>query len=272
VRRTWICREEDLSIVHQCKLLAVPRASFYYQPCRETPYNLELMRLIDEQYMRTSFYGAPRMTVWLQGLGHAVNHKRVERLMRVMGLQATLPGPHTSRPHPEHKVYPYLLRGVEVAHVNHVWSTDITYIPMRNGFMYLIAIMDWFSRYVLEWEISNTMDVGFCVRALKRALNSGIRPEIFNTDQGAQFTSELFTRVLADAAIQISMNGRGRALDNVFVERLWWSVKYENVYLRDYADGRELYRGLDAYFRFYNHERLHTSLQRRTPGQVYGSQ
>jgi len=226
------------------------------------------MRLIDEQYMRHPEFGYPRMTDWLREEGHAVNHKRVARLMRRMGIQAITPGPHTSKPAPEHKIYPYLLRNVEIERVNQVWSTDITYIPMRYGFMFLVAVIDWYSRYVLAWELSNTLESQFCVAALNGALTQGT-PEIFNTDQGSQFTSETFTDVLLDQGITISMDGRGRALDNVFIERLWWTVKYEEVYPKSYADGHALYRGLDNYFGYYNAERKHSALDKRTPSEVF---
>jgi len=226
------------------------------------------MRLIDEQYMRHPEFGSPRMTDWLNDEGYEVNHKRIERLMRQMGLQAITPGPHTSKPAPGHKIYPYLLRNVQVERVNQVWSTDITYIPMRHGYMYLTAVIDWYSRYVLAWEVSNTRDSHFCVTALERALTHGT-PEIFNTDQGSQFTSEAFTRVLLDKEIAISMDGRGRALDNAFIERLWWTVKYEDVYPRDYAEGHALYSGLETYFRYYNDERKHSALDKQTPTEVF---
>ncbi len=226
------------------------------------------MRLIDEQYMRHPDYGSPRMTDWLRDQGHQVNHKRVERLMQLMGLQAITPGPHTSRPSPEHQIYPYLLRDVEIDRVNQVWSADITYIPMERGFLYLTAVIDWWSRYVLAWELSNTMECSFCISALSRALHIGT-PKIFNTDQGAQFTSKEFTGVLLKNEIAISMDGKGRALDNVFVERLWWTVKYEDVYPRAYADGMSLYKGLKRYFKYYNEERKHSSLDKRTPAEVF---
>lgn len=222
------------------------------------------MRRIDEQYLKTPYYGVPRITWWLNQQGHNVNHKRVARLMRLMGLQATLPGPHTSTPHPEHRIYPYLLRGMTIRHPCEVWCSDLTYVPMHRGFMYLMAVMDWWSRYVLAWDVSNCMDSGFCVSVLKRALKKG-RPIIFNTDQGSQFTSEEFTGTLANAGVRISMDGRGRALDNVFIERLWRSVKYEDIYLRDYADGHDLHAGLMRYMRFYNHQRPHSALNNRTP-------
>ena len=227
-----------------------------------------MMRVIDKLYMKRPFYGVPRMTGWLRELGHVVNHKRVERLMGLMGLQAIVPGPHTSRPHPEHRVYPYLLRGVNILAPNEAWCADITYVPMRRGYLYLVAVMDWFSRYVLTWELSNSLEAGFCREALDRALK-GARPGIFNTDQGAQFTSEEFTGRLHEAGVRISMDGRGRVMDNIFIERLWRSVKYEEIYLRDYADGIEARRGLDRYFRFYNTERQHQSLGNRTPADWY---
>ncbi len=227
------------------------------------------MRLIDEQYLRHPEFGYPRMTDWLCDQGHYVNRKRVARLMQRMGLQAITPGPHTSKPAPGHKVYPYLLRGVEIERVNQVWSTDITYIPMRHGFMYLSAVIDWYSRYVLSWELSNSLDSLFCIEALERALEQDT-PEIFNTDQGSQFTSNAFTEVLLDKQIALSMDGRGRAIDNVFVERLWWTLKYEDVYPKAYSDGHSLYQGLDRYFSYYNCERKHSALGKQTPAEVFG--
>jgi len=258
----------DLSLRRQCKLLGLPRSTWYYQPAGESAYNLQLMRLIDEQYLRTPFYGWPRMTAYLCREGHDVNHKRVQRLMHKMGLQAIYPKPKTSLTGKGHTIYPYLLRGLAIERPNFVWSADITYIPMHQGFMYLVAIMDWFSRYVLTWQLSNTLDGYFCLDALQQALQQG-RPEIFNTDQGAQFTADAFTACLARAEIQISMDGRGRALDNIFIERLWRSVKYEDIYLKDYAAVSELEAGLVDYFRFYNDERPHQSLDYRTPAEVH---
>jgi putative transposase len=253
-------------------LLQVARSSVYYTPnTTESVENLALMRLIDEQYLKRPYYGAPRMTWWLTKHGHSVNHKRVERLMNVMGLQAVLPGPHTSRPHPEHLIYPYLLRGMKIRAADEVWCADITYVPMQRGFMYLVAVMDWFSRYVITWDVSNSMEAGFCVSALKEALAAGT-PGIFNTDQGSQFTCEDFTGPLLKSSVQISMDGRGRALDNVFIERLWRNVKYEDLYLRDYADGHALHAGLAQYFQFYNHERPHSGLEMQTPASCYGGQ
>lgn len=250
------------------KLAGVSRSGFYYKPVAESDENLALMRLIDEYYLRHPEYGSPRMTDWLNTQGYLVNHKRVERLMDLMGLQAITPGPHTSKPNPAHPVYPYLLKGVDIERKNQVWSADITYIPMQRGFLYLVAVIDWWSRYVLAWELSNSMDISFCVAALSKALQVG-RPEIFNTDQGSQFTSLEFTGVLQDNGVEISMDGKGRALDNVFIERLWWTVKYEDVYPKAYSDGMELYQGLTRYFRYYNEERWHSSLDKRTPAEVY---
>lgn len=258
-------------MAQQCALLGLPRSSYYYEPIEtESVENLQLMRQIDELYLKRPFYGSPRMTDWLRDLGWMVNEKRVARLMRVMGVQAVLPGPHTSRPHPEHRVYPYLLRGVKVRAPDQVWCADITYVPMRRGYLYLVAVMDWFSRYVLAWELSNSLETAFCTSALERALAGGV-PEIFNTDQGAQFTSEAFTGQLETAGIRISMDGRGRATDNIFIERLWRSVKYEEVYLRDYVDGMAAHQSLGGYFRMYNTERRHQGLGKRTPAEVYFS-
>jgi putative transposase len=256
-------------VVRQCELAGLPRSSYYYQPrIGESQENLALMRQIDELYLRRPFYGSPRITWGLRELGWAVNEKRVVRLMRLMGLQAVLPGPHTSRPSPEHRVYPYLLRGLAIESVNQVWAADITYVPLQRGYLYLVAVMDWYSRYVLAWELSNTLETLFCLEALERALGVS-RPGIFNTDQGSQFTSEQFTGRLELAGIAISMDGRGRAMDNVFVERLWRTVKYEEVYLKDYADGQEARQELGRFFRFYNTERPHQSLDYRTPAAVY---
>jgi len=258
-----------LSVARQCELIGLSRSSFYYEPMStESEENLRLMRRIDELYLKRPFYGSPRMTDWLRALGYAVNEKRVARLMRLMGLQAVVPGPHTSRRHPKHPVYPYLLRGLSILAPNEVWCADITYIPMRLGFLYLVAIMDWFSRYVLAWELSNTLETAFCLIALDRALQKA-RPGIFNTDQGSQFTSEDFTHRLLSCGARISMDGRGRATDNIFVERLWRTLKYEDVYVRDYLDGTETRSGLGQYFRFYNYRRPHTALKKRTPADVY---
>ena len=260
-----------ISIARQCELLSVNRSGFYYRLKGESEYNLTLMRLIDEQYTATPFYGVPRMTVWLQRQGHPVNRKRIARLMRTMGLQAIYPKPNLSRKDAEPRIYPYILRGVRIVAPDQVWSADITYIRLRHGFLYLTAVMDWFSRYVLTWRLSNSLDSGFCIEALEAALVDR-RPAIFNTDQGVQFTSRDFVGVLETAGIRVSMVGRGRALDNVFVERLWLSVKYEDVYLRAYETPAELHAGLARYFTFYNTRRRHSALDRRTPDAVYFDQ
>jgi len=257
-----------LSLVRQCALLGVSRSSVYYRHGEVDEYDLELMGLIDRQYLSTPFYGSRRMTPWLRTQGHRVNRKRVQRLMRVMGIEAIYQRPNTSKPSPGHKVYPYLLRGLQIGRVNQVWATDITYIPMARGFVYLVAIMDWYSRYVLAWRLSNTLDVDFCVDALEEALSKGT-PQIFNTDQGSQFTSHAFTGTLLEHGIQVSMDGKGRFMDNIFVERLWRSVKYEEVYLKAYQSVAEARAGIGAYLRFYNEERLHQSLGYRAPRQVF---
>jgi putative transposase len=246
------------------------RASYYYRPVEVSAEELLLLRRLDEQYTKTPFYGVRRMTAVLRQEGYDVGPKRVRRLLRRLGLWALSPQPGTSRPTPEHQVYPYLLRGVAIERADHVWSTDITYIRLRGGFAYLAAVLDWHSRYVLAWALSNSLEVGFCLEVLDAALCRG-RPEIFNSDQGAQFTSPQFTGRLLAAGVRISMDGRGRALDNVFVERLWRSVKYEEVYLHEYEGMREAQQGLGRYFRFYNEERPHQALGYRTPGAVYGS-
>jgi putative transposase len=258
----------QLSLRRQCALLGLARSSLYYQPMLERAGDLQLMRLLDEQYTATPFYGVRRMTAWLHCQGYGVNHKRVARVMRQMGLEAIYPKPRLSQPTAGHQIYPYLLRGVTVNRVNQVWSADITYVRLAAGFVYLVAVMDWFSRYVLSWAVSITMDVLFCVEALEQAFSWG-QPEVFNTDQGAQFTSQEFTARLTQAGVRISMDGRGRALDNVFVERLWRSVKYEEVYLRDYQSVWDARQRLARYFGFYNEERLHQALGYRTPAAVY---
>jgi putative transposase len=258
-----------LSVARQCELVGLAHASYYYRPAGESAEDLALLRLLDEQYTRTPFYGVRRMTAVLRQQGYAVNPKRVRRLLRTLGLAALAPQPGTSRAAPGHRVYPYLLRGIAIERVNQVWSTDITYIRLRGGFAYLAAVLDWHSRYVLSWALSNRLEVGFCLEVLEAALAQG-QPEIFNTDQGAQFTSPAFTGRLAAAGVRISMDGRGRALDNVFVERLWRSVKYEEVYLQDYGGMGDAQRGLGRYFGFYNEERPHQGLGYRTPLRVYG--
>jgi putative transposase len=258
----------EISLRRQCDLLDVNRSSLYYESKGESEENLQLMRLIDGQYTRAPFYGSRRMTEWLRRKGFEVNRKRVARLMALMGIEAVYPKPKLSQPGEGHRIYPYLLGGMKVERVNQVWSTDITYIRMAQGFAYLVAVMDWHSRFVLSWALSLTMELDFCLEALERALRRG-RPEIFNSDQGSQFTSEKFTSKLAARQIAISMDGRGRCLDNIFIERLWRSLKYEEVYLKDYALITEACVGIDRWFRFYNHERLHQSLAYKTPAAVY---
>jgi putative transposase len=262
---------EKISIQRQCDLLGLNRSSLYYKPHCQTEYNEHLMKRIDEQYNDTPFYGIDKMTEWLCRQGHHVNPKRIRRLMRLMGLEAVYPRRKRflSTPDKQHKVYPYLLKGVEVTHPDQVWSADITYIRMYRGWLYLVAVMDWFSRYVLSWEVSITLETDFCVEALKNALCHG-RPEIFNTDQGSQFTSTDFTKVLLDADVRISMDGKGRVFDNIFIERLWRTVKVEEVYMRDYQTVAEARYYLGRYFEFYNNQRLHQALGYRTPAEVYG--
>lgn len=254
----------ELSLRRQCELLGLPRSSCYYACGGESEENLALMRRLDELYTRWPFYGSRRLADEL-----GVNRKRVQRLMRLMGIEAIYPKRRTTQPGAGHKIYPYLLRGVEVSRPNQVWSSDITYVPLRRGWAYLAAVMDWFSRKVLSWRLSNTMEAAFCREALDEALGGGVRPEVFNTDQGSQFTSSTFTGRLEELGVAISMDGRGRALDNVFIERLWRSVKHEDVYLRDYQGVRECEAGLAVYFAFYNARRRHQSLGRRTPAEVY---
>jgi putative transposase len=257
-----------LSVCEQCRLLGLPRSSLYYQAVPATAAELALMRRIDEQYLQTPFYGSRRMAWWLSRGGQSVNRKRVQRLMRLMGLEAVYPKPRTSVPGTPAKRYPYLLRNLEITRPNQVWSADITYVPLRRGFLYLVAVLDWYSRYVLSWRLSNSLDERFCVAALEESLALG-SPEIFNTDQGVQFTGRRFVGCLEESGILVSWDGRGRALDNVFVERLWRTVKYEEIYLKAYADGTEGRESLERYFPFYNRERPHQSLGYRTPWEVH---
>lgn len=284
VKRTLIEADHPrISIRRQCALLSCNRSSLYYgqkghikhelskQPAKESKENLMFMKLIDHQYTKRPFYGSRRMRDHLRLSDYVINRKRVQRLMRLMGLEAIYPKPKTSIQDKEHKIYPYLLRDVNIERINQVWSADITYIPITGGFMYLIAVIDWYSRYVLSWRLSNTMDVRFCLEALEEALLINM-PEIFNTDQGSQFTSIDFTGVLISADIKISMDGRGRALDNIFIERLWRSVKYEDIYLKGYQSVTELYLGLQEYFRFYNNERPHQALDGIPPKMIYFSE
>jgi putative transposase len=258
-----------LSIRRQCELLDLNRSTYYWQPASESTLNLELMRLIDQEYTRAPFYGYRKMTARLNNEHqYAVNTKRVARLMRKMGLQALYPRPGTSIPDRQHKKYPYLLRGLDIDRPNQVWAADITYVPLPHGFMYLVAIMDWFSRFVLAWQLSNTLDGGFCLEALRRALRDG-QPDIFNTDQGVQFTAYAFTDELEAANIRVSMDGRGRFFDNIFIERLWRTVKYEDIYLKGYETVPALAGGLGDYFQLYNFDRPHQSLGYRTPADVH---
>ncbi len=260
---------ESLSIQRQCELLGVSRSSHYYHPRPESAQNLELMRLMDVQFMKTPFYGVRRMHQYFLGRGYVVNIKRIRRLCRLMGLEAVYPKPRPKLDGAAHKIYPYLLRDYKVTAPNQVWSTDITYIPMPRGFLYLVAVIDWFSRYVLAWQVSNSLDAVFCIEALKFALSRYGAPIIFNTDQGVQFTSKGYTDVLNAHKIQISMDGRGRAFDNIFIERLWRSVKYEYVYLNAPETGHELHSGLEWYFDFFNNERRHQGLKNQTPSEMY---
>lgn len=257
-----------LSWSEQCALLGLPRSSTYYTAQPPPEEELALMRRIDEQHLKTPFYGSRRMTAWLRKQGEAVNRKRVQRLMRTMGLEAIYPKPKTSEPHPEHRIFPYLLRGLVIDRVDLVWAADITYIPMARGFLYLVVVMEWFSRYILSWRLSNSMEASFCVGALQDALAQRT-PSIFNTDQGAQFTSLAFTEVLLKGGVRISMDGRGRCIDNVFTERVWRSLKYEEVYLHAYADGKQAHAGIAHWIRFYNEERLHQALGYQTPSSIY---
>jgi putative transposase len=258
----------ELSVRRQCELLGLSRATLYYEPAEETATNLRLMRRIDEEYTAHPFYGSRKMTVWLREHGESVNRKRVQRLMRLMGLEAIYPKPKLSLAGRGHRIYPYLLRDVPIRRPDQVWSTDITYVPLAQGFMYLAATIDWYSRYVIAWRLSNTLEGSFCLEMLEEALSRG-RPEVFNTDQGVQFTAAAWTGRLESAGVQVSMDGRGRCLDNVFVERLWRSVKYEDIYLRGYEGVPALAQGLVRYFGFYNEERFHQALDYRTPGSVY---
>ena len=259
----------QISVRRQCELVGLNRATYYWRPAEETALNLELMRLIDQEYTRAPFYGYRKMTVRLNTVhGYAVNHKRVARLMRKMGLQAIYPHPKTTLPNKAHKKYPYLLRHLKIERPNQVWATDITYVPLLQGFMYLVVVMDWYSRYVIAWRLSNTLESDFCVEALQAALQEG-KPEIFNSDQGSQFTSLAFTQILEMAGARISMDGRGRAFDNIFVERLWRSVKYEDIYIKEYDSVPALAAGLRDYFILYNYERPHESLNYRVPADVH---
>jgi putative transposase len=268
--RSWIDFDhEELSVREQCRLLGIHRSSVYYEPVPEKDENLRLMRLMDEEHLRRPARGSRQMMDFLaDDHGMVVNRKRVQRLMRKMGIEGIAPKRRTTLKNQGHRVYPYLLRGLSIERPNQVWCSDITYVPLQRGFLYLVAVMDWYSRYVISWRLSNSMDADFCVEALEEALEHG-KPEIFNTDQGAQFTSREFTEKLRSHDIAISMDGKGRAIDNVMIERLWRTVKYEEVYLKEYATGDDCYKGLKSYLHFYDNQRRHQSLDRRTPGEVY---
>jgi putative transposase len=257
------------SISRQCEMLGICRSSYYYRAKPIKPDDLKLMRQIDEMYLQDPTLGSRSISRQFKRQGQKVNRKRIQRLMRLMGLEAIYPKPRTSRPHPQHRVYPYLLRDMTINRPNQVWAADITYVPMARGFMYLVAIMDWHSRKILSWRVSNTLEPSFCVEALQEALERYGSPEIFNTDQGAQFTSTAFTEVLKDNAVKISMDGRGRCQDNIFIERLWWTIKYQYLYLRSFDTGRALRQGLKEWIGYYNEERSHSSLDDRTPDEVY---
>jgi len=258
-----------LSVVRQCELVSISRSSFYYEGKGESLLNLELMRLIDEQFLETPYYGSRQMTRHLRRQGYSVSRKRIRRLMRKMGLTPIYQKPRTSEPHPEHRIYPYLLRDVPIDHPDHVWCADVTYIPMRRGFLYLVAIMDWASRKVLAWRLSNSLDASFCVEALEEALRRFGPPQIFNTDQGSQFTSLDFTQTLKDAGVKISMDGKGRWTDNIFIERLWRTLKYECIYLHAFETGSEARQGIGRWVDLYNQDRPHSSLGGRTPDEAY---
>lgn len=261
--------KEKISVSKQCKVLNLSRNFLYYLPKKELEVNLRIMLLMDKQYFATPFYGYRKMRIWLQNQGFIVNEKRTRRLIKLINWQTIYREPKTTICNPEHKKYPYLLKNLTITHRNQIWATDITYIPMKKGFMYLIAIIDLHTRFVLNWDISNTMTAEWCADLLKETIEKYGCPEIFNTDQGSQYTSEVHTKLLLDNDIKISMDGKGRAIDNIFIERLWRSVKYENVYLQSYENGQELYDGLYGYFQFYNNERIHQSLNYKTPSSVY---
>lgn len=259
----------NITITRQCELLGIHKSGFYYKPTPETAFNLVLMRLLDEQYLKTPFYGVRKMTVYLVSLGHMVNRKRVQRLLRLMGLMAIYQAPNTSKAILEHKKYPYLLKGLLITKSNQVWATDITYIPMARGFMYCMAIIDLHSRFIVGWSVSNTMDAEWCAEVLKEAIEAHGAPEMMNTDQGSQFTSDVFIGVLEANKVIISMDGKGRAIDNIFIERFWRSLKYECIYLNSFETGITLKKGLEIYFHFYNQERFHENLEYKLPIKVY---
>lgn len=261
--------KSEISISKQCKVLNLKRNFLFHSPKGESEENLQIMLLLDKLYFVTPFYGYRKITVWLQNQGFSINEKRVRRLMKLINWKTIYREPKTTICNPEHKKYPYLLKDLKITHKNQIWATDITYIPMKQGFMYLTAIIDLHTRYVLNWDISNTMSAEWCAKILTETIEKHGNPEIFNTDQGSQYTSEVHTKVLKDNDIKISMDGKGRAIDNIFIERLWRSVKYENVYLQCYSDGTTLYQGLENYFTFYNEQRIHQSLDYKTPSSIY---
>ena len=262
-------QNSSLSIAQQCKILSIHRSGLYYKPCSESNENLTILRLLDEQYFKTPFYGVRKLTVLLNQQGFTINRKRVKRLMELMGWQTLYRYKSTSKPDKQNRLYPYLLKGLKVTRANQVWAMDITYVPMRKGFMYLCAVIDLHTRYVVNWSLSNTMTAEWCKHVAEEAMESHGTPDIFNTDQGSQFTSEVFTGIMKERNIQISMDGKGRAIDNIFIERLWRTVKYEYVYLHAVEDGVQLYDGLNKYFSFYNYQRPHQSLEYKTPGSCY---
>jgi putative transposase len=269
-RRDMVDKQHSsLSIAQQCRLLGLHRSGLYYHPCSESEENLTILRQLDEQYFKTPFYGVRRLTAWLKVQGYDVNRKRVKRLMELMGWQTIYRRPNISKPCKEHRIYPYLLKDLSINRYNQVWAMDITYVPMRKGFMYLCAIIDLHTRYVVNWSVSNTMTAEWCTMVVSEAIEQHGKPEIMNTDQGSQFTSDVFTELLKEKEIQISMDGKGRAIDNIFIERLWRTVKYEHIYLKVAEDGVNLYEGLNEYFCFYNSERLHQSLGYKTPQVLY---
>lgn len=269
-RRLMVDKQSSsLSIAGQCRLLSIHRSGLYYTPCSESEENLAIMRLLDEQYYKTPFYGVRKLTVWLRSLGYLINRKRVKRLMELMGWQTIYRKPWLSKPDKEHKVYPYLLKGLDISRANQVWAMDITYVPMKKGFMYLCAVIDLHTRYVVNWGVSNSMTAEWCSQVVAEAVEQYGVPEILNTDQGSQFTSDVFIVQLKEKGIQPSMDGKGRAIDNIFIERLWKTVKYEHIYLRVPEDGVQLYEGLNEYISFYNSQRPHQSLGYQTPAMLY---
>ena len=268
-RKKMIDFKAEISVSKQCKVLNLERNFLFHSPKGESDENLQIMLLLDKLYFIAPFYGYRKITVWLQNQGYIVNEKRVRRLMKIVNWKTIYRAPKTTISNPEHKKYPYLLKNLKITHKNQVWATDITYIPMKQGFMYLTAIIDLHTRYVLNWDISNTMSAEWCAKILSETIEKHGCPEIFNTDQGSQYTSEIHTKVLKNNDIKISMDGKGRAIDNIFIERLWRSVKYEDVYLQSYSDGTELNKGLEKYFTFYNEHRFHQSLDYKTPSSAY---